>query len=158
MDDGFYLQNRIRNGMAIAVCGGSFKEGKGASAWVLEGEGGKSSNRMVGRNIVPGHAEDQSAYRSELAGILGVVSIVKELVKYYEIEEGHVTIGCNNISALDIAFDLDQEIHANILDYDMVTAIRAAISNNTITWSTEHISSHQEMRRKSGWPLHAWNG
>jgi len=134
--------------MAIAVCGGSFKEGKGASAWVLEGEGGKSSNRMVGRNIVPGHAEDQSAYRSELAGILGVVSIVKELVKYYEIEEGHVTIGCNN----------NQEIHANILDYDMVTAIRAAISNNTITWSTEHISSHQEMRRKSGWPLHAWNG
>jgi hypothetical protein len=67
--------------MAIAVCNGSFKEGRGSLAWVLEGD--SNQHRLVGGNIVPGNTSDHSAYRSELAGILGVVMLVSELVTFY---------------------------------------------------------------------------
>jgi hypothetical protein len=50
-----------------------------------------------------------------------------------------VTIGCDNISALDTAFNLEQDIHISMSDYGILRAIRVLRGNNTIRWTTEHV-------------------
>ena len=47
-----------------------------------------------------GAAEDQSAYRSELAGVIGALTILDVLVRHNDITEGAVTIALDGDSAL----------------------------------------------------------
>jgi hypothetical protein len=70
-DDGHSLATAILQGKATAVSDGSFKEGIGTSGFILRG-----CHRVLaatGSNIVPGNRQEQSSYRSELAGISGAV-------------------------------------------------------------------------------------
>jgi hypothetical protein len=51
-------------------------------AWILEG---KASNILLtGRVVTPGEETMQSAYRSELAGIVAALSIIKTLASFHE--------------------------------------------------------------------------
>ena len=68
------MASAIQDGTAIAVSDGSYKTEFGTSALALEGE--DSTNRIVAVNVVPGDPTDQSSYRSELAGIFGIVTMV----------------------------------------------------------------------------------
>jgi len=58
----------IAQGTALAVSDGSFKEGRGAAAWTIEGQ--TATNKITGACLVLGTAEDHSAFQSELMGIL----------------------------------------------------------------------------------------
>ena len=55
---------------------------------------------VKGNNWVTGAAEDQSAYRSELAGVIAVLTIIDVLVRHHDITEGAVTIALDGDSAL----------------------------------------------------------
>ncbi len=59
-DEGCSIAVALKQGTAIAVCDGSYKPHKGASAWVIEGH--ISLGRIRGWNHVPGDEMDQSAY------------------------------------------------------------------------------------------------
>ena len=48
-------------------------------------------------------AEDQSAYRSELAGTIGVIATVAILVKQFSITSGAITVALDGESALEEA-------------------------------------------------------
>ncbi len=61
-DKGLTIATAIRNCEAIAVSDGSFKDGYGTAAWVLEG--GDCRGRIVGQVIAPGDEQDHLAYRS----------------------------------------------------------------------------------------------
>jgi hypothetical protein len=67
-DDGSIIASTILCGEAIAVSDDSFKDQYGTAAWVIEGSSDRQG-RISGAVIVPGHAEDQSTYHSELVGI-----------------------------------------------------------------------------------------
>jgi len=54
-----------------------------------------TKNVVRGTNIVPGRAQDQSAYRGEMRGISGLILMTKKLCKKYKISKGALTIGCN---------------------------------------------------------------
>jgi len=54
-----------------AVSDGSYKNNTGAAAWIIEGP--NSSLRLIGQWYTPGHNDDHSSFRSELAGIVGVL-------------------------------------------------------------------------------------
>ncbi len=114
---------------------GSFKDNKGTLAWVIKGE----ESRLVGYNWVPGEPLEQSAYRSELAGLLAAVTIVDELSSFNNIIAGKVTVGCDNISALDLAFDTDYILSTTMADHDILLAIRNILSSSKVEWHTEHI-------------------
>jgi hypothetical protein len=73
----------------IAVSDGSFQDQYGTAAWVLEGSTPKG--RIVGAVIVPGTAKDQSAYRSELAGIYSILLCVKKLCEFFHITATKMT-------------------------------------------------------------------
>lgn len=97
-DNGETLVNELMEGEAIAVCDGSYKSGKGAAAWMIEGN--SATGRIKGWNWVPGGVFNQSSYRSELAGLLGIVSFTVELCTYHKTPKATITIACDNILAL----------------------------------------------------------
>jgi uncharacterized protein CbrC (UPF0167 family) len=90
-DDGETVAQAIREGVAVAVSDGSFKDSFGTASWVIQGN--TTVGEVLGRCSVPGPAEWQSAYRSELCGILGSVHCITNLVAKKGITTGKVRIG-----------------------------------------------------------------
>jgi len=76
-NNGETIAEALRLGTAIAVSDGSYKDEFGTSALVLEGA--DSTNRILAANAVVGHQEDQSSFRSKLAGIYGFVVLVNTI-------------------------------------------------------------------------------
>ena len=122
------IAEAIVNGKARAISDGSFKKDvkKGSSAFIIT-PGKTIQNRFVGKNWVTGAADDQSAFRSELAGLLGILSALTTIVKMYKITQGCIEIACDGKSALNevdtddlylyctqTAFDILQDIHHRI--------------------------------------------
>jgi hypothetical protein len=66
----------LRAGSARAISDGSFKDKFGTSAFTILNA---HDCCILGLNIVPGHPDDQGAYRSELAGLFGIVLVVNLL-------------------------------------------------------------------------------
>jgi hypothetical protein len=146
-DDGEILAQALAVGNAIAVCDGSYKQGKGASAWVIEGE--SSEGRIKGFNGVPGSTVNQSSYRSELAGLLGIVSFTVELCKYHSIKEATITIACDNLSALSNSLDSDNYTSIQDPDHDLIIAIQKLLLSPGITWLHRHVRGHQDDKKDS---------
>jgi len=65
------LLQSLSRGEGFAVSDGSYKDDKGTAAWIIEGP--SSVLRLTGSWFTPGQPEDHSSFRSELAGLLGVV-------------------------------------------------------------------------------------
>jgi len=49
---------------------------------------------------MPGMPEDQSAYRSELFGLWGILQSLHKLTQDYNIKSGSVVIACESLSVL----------------------------------------------------------
>ena len=92
----------IHSHTAIALSDGSYKNGYGAAAWVLEGD--NKHGRISGAAIVPGEGVDHSSYRSEVTGLYCIILIITRLVEYHKVEEGTITVGCDGQSALVTVF------------------------------------------------------
>jgi hypothetical protein len=60
-----------------AVSDGSFKNGHGTAAWIVVIS---PTCTISGSSVAPGEPEDQSAYRSKLTGIYGIVLTICHLV------------------------------------------------------------------------------
>ena len=93
------LRRHLLDGTAIQVSDGSYflDYQVGACAWILATPDGEEW--IEGGGLVPGSPEDQSAYRSELAGQVGAVSFVDSID--LAVQEGtQLTTYCDRISAL----------------------------------------------------------
>jgi hypothetical protein len=71
MDDGKMIAEAIFSGCCVAVSDSSNKDGIGTASWVLECL--DSKHWISGLCIVPGSSDDQSAPRSEHAGLYALV-------------------------------------------------------------------------------------
>jgi hypothetical protein len=127
-------------GTARAVSDGSFKDKFGTSAFTILDSTDVS---IIGLNIVPGHPDDQGAYRSELAGLFGIVLVVNALCSWAKLSHGAIEIGCDGLSALDKAFDT-WPLEPADPHFDMLTALRSMISESPLSWTTRHIAGHQD--------------
>ena len=143
-DDGITIAEAIRQSQAIAVCDGSYKEGYGTAASVLEGS--TSHNCLVAVNVVPGLTMDQSSYRSELAGLYGVVAMVQLICEQYMVTSGAIEVGCNSSSALNHVFGSGHHFAANVkqADYDLLSALQVMIAKSPIKWMCRHVAGHQD--------------
>jgi len=140
-DDGLALSKSIQSFEAISVSNGSYHEGYGSAAWVLEGS--TSANRITGVIETPGERDSQSLYRSELTGLFCIILMVTKLCDFYQIREGGITLGCDGESALAKAFG-QQDISTKDPSYDPLLAIRSLLSKSQLTWETIHIQGHQD--------------
>ncbi len=102
-EEGKVIAAAIATGEAIAISDGSFQDQYGTAAWVFEGI--DAIGRVTGAVVVPGSAKDQSAYRSELAGIYTIVLFTMKLCDFYQIMTGSVELGCDGQPALDKSFN-----------------------------------------------------
>ena len=93
VDNGRSFAAAIIRGTARAVSDGSFKNEMGTSASILFHTKSKDPNRIISVNSVPGNREEQSAYRSELAGISGSLSVIAAVCTVHDIQSGSITIG-----------------------------------------------------------------
>jgi len=65
-------------------------------------------------------------------GLLALVSMLQLICEFWDIQEGSITVACDNISALDSAFDTDQSITCEMADHDILSAIRHHIQQEVI--------------------------
>lgn len=135
----------IISGQATAVSDGSFKEVKGdrfgTSSFVLRG-----ANRAAGAlgvNSVPGNYHEQSAYRSELAGISGSLAIISAICDKYDITSGSITIALDGEQAL-LNASSTWPLSPQDADFDMLTDIRAKIARCPVTCKWQWIRGHQD--------------
>ena len=104
-DGGERISSAIADGTAGVVSDGSFDpDGRHcSSSFTMAATQDADEERLDGSNYVTRSAEDQSAYRSELAGIIGVLATVAILVKQFSITSSAITIALDGESALDEA-------------------------------------------------------
>ena len=77
--------------------------------------------------MVPGHSSTHSAYKSELAGIYGMVTMIETLCKFHGISEGSVEIGCDGLSALRHAMQRLDITNPKMPQFDLLPATRMVV-------------------------------
>ena len=79
---------------------GSYKEKFATSSFVLEST--KKKVRIEADNAIPGPANSQSAYRSELGGLYGMVCLLTTAIEFLSVKKQHRSqVGCDGKSALE---------------------------------------------------------
>ena len=78
------------------------------------------SRWLVMTNVTPSWREDINSYQSELGGLYGVVTTVKQVVAWYNITDGQIEVGSNCLVGLQWVFTnwhhlLHLEKHHNLV-------------------------------------------
>jgi len=131
----------IENGTAIAVSNGTFKPGRGAAAWTIEG--GTANDKIMGACLVPGTGEDHSAFHSELMGLLGILLTVHYLLEEVAGGSGFLRVCCDGQLALGRAV-ADQPIIITEPHMDLISAIRKVKEGLKCKLIFKHVRGHQD--------------
>lgn len=132
------LANQIVKGEAELVCDGSFMNERSSSAFVSVHDA-----MLFGGNIVPGSALSQSAYRGELAGILGVIVLVNQIVAKYNIVKGKVTIGCDCQGAISAVSNIFW-ISTRWNNFDLLKRIQNEVKSSVVHFDFHKVKAHQD--------------
>jgi hypothetical protein len=143
-DDGYSFAQALRDHAAIAVSDGSFKDFRGTSAALLTSFE-DDSPCIYAVNHVPGEPQQQSSYRSELAGIGCILTLLQAICSSHSITTGGVTIGLDGLQALK-ASSGRWPLHPAKPDFDMLSVIRHKLQVLPITVSWRWIEGHQDDR------------
>ena len=134
------------NGTAVAVSDGSYKDKAGTACWIIENASG--TQRIMGLVNVPGYGSDHSAYRSEIAGIYGIVLVIEMIQQVWGLQTGGVLIGCDGKSALKQAVDVDDSITTcQHQHFDLLSGIQGYIRDSSIVYKSIHIKGHQDDKK-----------
>ena len=137
----------IAKGTAVGVSDGSFKDEAGTAAWIIENERG--TQRIMGKTIVPGYASDQSAYRSEIAGIYSMVLIVEMIKEVWKLKYGGILICCDGKDALNQAVNVDEiNISCKQQQFDLLSGVQGYIRQSPIIYLPYHVKGHQDKNVK----------
>lgn len=140
-DDGYTIADGILRGAATAVSDGSYKDCIGTSGFILRG-----ANRTIGAigdNVVPGNPNEQSSYRSELAGISGVLAVVAAVCLKYDLSEGSLTVALDGEQAM-LKASSTWPLSPTDTDFDLLVDIRAKILRLPVQICWQWIQGHQD--------------
>jgi hypothetical protein len=100
----------------------------------------------MGDNIMPGAPSDQSAYqsayRSEVSGLLGIATMIRDICAYHNITAGTIYIGCDGLSALTQCTDADYVVQLTAPHFDLITATRVMLQQCPVIWIPHHVKGH----------------
>jgi len=130
------LRLDLWNGHGYAVSDGSYKSGNGAAAWIIEGM--TAANRLTGVCYTPGCTDDNSSFRSELAGLLGLLHVLT----YWKptIGKPQCCITCDGQLVIN-QLSAPQPIEPTEPHFDLLQVVRTLISTCSFT-----IHLHQGVR------------
>lgn len=134
----------ITQGTAKAVSDGSFlsSHGIGSAAWIIESP--TQTHQCKGKINCPGPSNIQSPHRSELIGILGVITHVTQICISHNIQEGSIEIGCDGLGALSAIQSNNRIIKSSWKHFDIIKAIRKSIQVSKLHWKLRHVKGHQD--------------
>ena len=120
----------IRHGKCIGVSDGSFKGQFGTACWVLTSQDEDDQTEGIRCPcVVPGGEHSHSAYRSELAGLYGMGTMVWALCEFYQIKAGAVELACDGLQALRHASSMEGITDARSPHFDLLTALGKCFDN-----------------------------
>jgi hypothetical protein len=137
------IAEAIRTGTCIGVSDGSFKDAFGTASWILCPTG-QNSDCIAADLVVPGHSLDQSAFRSELAGLYGLVTAVDSICKFFQLCSGSVEIACDGKEALHRCFSPSFVPSPTDQHYDLIEAIHSIKNRCPVQWHFRHVKGHQD--------------
>ena len=146
------IAQAIRDKKACIISDGSFFPDKkvGSSAFIITA-GKTKKNKLVGTNWVTGLEDEQSPYRSELAGIDGALSMLAVIIKFFNIEEGGFEIALDGQSAMNSAIASVENLKIHQSCYDILQDIRNRLKlmpeGITIKW--RHVEGHQKEKGRT---------
>jgi hypothetical protein len=140
-DNGEAIAAAIRNGSALAVSDGGLKFGLGTAAFVIEGN--NEQGRIRGVNQVPGPIKEGDSHRCEMSGLYAVSVLIKEICCLHKIEEGSITICCDNTTALQI-FEPEYLPNPKQPNFDLTSACWHLKTTSPIQWKAVHVKGHQD--------------
>jgi hypothetical protein len=143
-DEGRAVALAIQDRTAYAVSDGSFKQRRGTSAFLLEGPD-REQGRLIGLNEIRATPEDQSAYRSKLEGILGVLAVVDCLCRLHQVTSGLIHCRLNGEQVMLNASG-DEPLDPQKASFDLLVDIRSKIKASPIEWQFSWVEGHQEER------------
>ena len=133
----------LQNGNTIAVSDGSFKTRFGTAAFILYNI--VTGRKLRGCIISSGGPQDQSAYRSELIGLAGIITQVIALCDEHKIINPSIEIACDGLSALNNIFqETKSQIKTRFKHYDIIAYAREMMSKSNIKWSYRHVYGHRD--------------
>ncbi len=141
-DNGNLVAAAIQNHVGVAVSDGSFKNGHGTASWVLEGL--NNVGRLQGNVVVPGRADDQCSYRSELTGLYSIALMVHSLCQVHGIISGSMEVGCDGLEALRRTCSPHFRPSPSDAHFDLIVATRSIMASCPITWHHRHVKGHQD--------------
>jgi len=143
------IAEAIIKGKGLAVSDGSFdpkiSTTNGSSGFLLAATKEEKEDRLKGVNWVPGSALDQSAYRSELTGIVGILATTAIIVKQFGIVTGEITIALDGESALDEACG-EWPLAIDQASYDLLQEIRNRVRELPIDVKWRWVEGHPQPR------------
>ena len=149
------LASALHSGTLRIVSDGSYKDRLGTAAVRITTKDRKSCIWI--RCQTPGLADDQSAYRSELIGILASMLAVSWLSEVWnsswDSPSSSVTFACDGLSALNHSFST-QQLHPSQAQFDLLSAIRGALRASSSKWVTRHVLGHADA--KKSWKQLSW--
>jgi hypothetical protein len=141
------LLREFSQGQIIAVCDGSFfNDSKdAAAAWILETQ--CRTQWIMGSISTPGSKDDQSAFRSELAG-LAAISITLKVLSQCCPSPANVIIACDGLSALRVFTTKKDTLTANFPHADLQSIIVDIWSASSTRPVPIHVKGHQHYGRE----------
>ena len=146
LDNGEEIATALQGGTCLAVSDGSFRRDRGTASTVIEGHNRKYNARAD--VWVSGPPEAQSAFRSELTGILATVLLVNSIAEYHSVGSGKIDFFCDGKSALTACFDEHQSTSCNKMHFDLINFVRKKIQQSNIKWNAVHVKGHQSGENK----------
>jgi hypothetical protein len=129
----------IEQGTARAVSNGSFKDSLGAAAFCIVSP--ETGSYVQGCHTVQGSGKSQSAYRSELSGILGIQRLATLLQKQYQLTTRRIRLACDGLSALRQSFFHSPAVPTRP-QFDYLQVIRKNVNASSLNWKGRHVSGH----------------
>ena len=136
------LVESIREGRAIAVTDGSFKDNLGTAAYTFR-RSLADTRSITFVHMTPGMPSEISPYRAEIGGLYGIASFLFRLHERYDLQGGHVTVACDCQAALirtEQTFPPDPKGS----NFDLLSEIYHLKTKTPITWTTKWVRGHQD--------------
>ena len=136
---------QIKNGEElIGVCDGSFfaPTSIGSASWIFKIS--NSNDNFTGNNITPGSINHQSAYRSELSGVIGIIQHLTRLSTKYKITNGKMTLKCDCLGVIKTINRLHQFPSTRSKHFDLLSILFLSLQQCPFIIKFEHVKGHQD--------------
>jgi len=135
----------IVSGTAALVADGSFDKQVGTASGYLESK--PHGATIWFEHMTSGSAEDQSAYRSELGGMLGSAVLLWSISKAWKVTSGSCSLSCDNDESLEKTKGFEFPCSISAPHVDLIRDVRSIIRRIPFRLLFPKVAGHQDRDR-----------